>query len=223
MNKLEVLKVYDSSKEPTVTYLVELIYNEKNIGVVAVTISLKDYERYYFMFNTASRFGEDPITSSLYVPTAYESRGNIVLENILLRSENDSLRAKLLELAEENARLNRENEQLKQQVAKLSKTSKNSSKPPSSEIVKGKKKGKKKRPGGQPGHPKHDRPPFSAEQIDNSYEYTLESCPDCSGPLRPCDDKEPIIIQQVEIKEVPITLEEHKGYAYWCENCQKVH
>jgi len=104
----------------------QALYKEKNIGVVPVTISLKDYERYYFMFNTPGTFHEYPIGSSLLVPSAYESRENIVLENILLRSENDSLKAKLLELEEENARLNKENEQLKQQVAKQSKTSKNS-------------------------------------------------------------------------------------------------
>lgn len=223
MNKLEVIKVYDSFITPTVTYFVELMHQDTITGVLPVTISLKDYKRYDFMFNTAGTFGENPITSLLYGPTAYESRENIVLENIILRSENNSLTAKVLKLGEENVRLNKENERLEQQVAKLSKTSKNSSKPPSSDIVKGKKKGKKKKRGGQPGHPRHERPPFSPEQIDNYYEYTLESCPDCSGPLRPCDDKEPIIIQQVEIKEVPITIEEHKGYAYWCENCQKVH
>lgn len=225
MNKVAGVTVYDSSKEPTVTYFVELMHKEGNIGVVPVTISLKDYECYYFMLNRACTFCEDPITSLLYMPPADESRGNIVLENILLKSENDSLKAKLLELGEENTRLNKENEQLKQQVAKLSKTSKNSSKPPSSDIVKGKnkKKDKKKKRGGQPGHPKHERPPFSKEQIDEFYEYTLESCPDCSGPLKPCEDKEPIVIQQIEIKEVPIEIEEHKGYAYWCDNCQKVH
>ncbi|MBA7716597.1 hypothetical protein ES703_125671 [subsurface metagenome] len=126
MNKLEVVKVYDSSKEPTVIYFVQLIYKEKNIGMVPVTISLKDYKRFYSVFNTPGTFHEYPIGSSLLVPSAYESRENIVLENILLRSENDSLKAKLLELEEENARLNKENEQLKQQVAKQSKTSKNS-------------------------------------------------------------------------------------------------
>lgn len=225
MNKAKVVKVYDSSKEPTVTYFVELMQKDTIIGVAPVTINLKDYERYYFMFNTARTFREDPITSFLYVPTAYESRKNIVLENILFRSENDSLKAKLLELEEENARLNKENEQLKRQVAKLSKTSKNSSKPPSSDIVKGKKNknGKKKKRGGQPGHPKHERPQFPKDKVNKFYEYTLESCPDCSGTLRPCDDKEPIIIQQIEIIEIPIVIEEHKGNAYWCDNCQKVH
>ncbi|GAG91322.1 unnamed protein product, partial [marine sediment metagenome] len=131
------------------------------------------------VFNTPGTFHEYPIGSSLLVPSADESREKIVLGNIFLRFENDSLKAKLSELAKENAQLNKENE--------------------------------------------HTRPPFPKDKVKKFHQYTLESCPDCSGPLKPCDDKESIVIQQVEIKDVPIIIEEHKGYAYWCENCQKVH
>ena len=56
---------------------------------------------------------------------------------------------------------------LEVKVARLSKNSSNSSKPPSSDITKPKsnKKDKtnKRKIGGQPGHDKHQRPPFSAE------------------------------------------------------------
>lgn len=59
--------------------------------------------------------------------------------------------------------------QLQDRIARLEKNSSNSHKPPSSDIVKPKKckagKGKR-RIGGQPGHPRHQRPPFGPDQID---------------------------------------------------------
>jgi len=61
--------------------------------------------------------------------------------------------------------------------------------PPSSDIVKPppatRPQGKKRRIGGQPGHPRHQRPPFPPDQIDQTRLYTLARCPDCGGPLRP--------------------------------------
>jgi len=58
---------------------------------------------------------------------------------------------------------------LEAKVAKLSKNSSNSSKPPSSDITKPKPRKKKKGKrniGGQPGHERHNRAPFSEEEID---------------------------------------------------------
>jgi transposase len=58
--------------------------------------------------------------------------------------------------------------------------------------------------------------------VDNVTNYTLDVCPDCGGSL--CSsDKAPKVIQQVEIIEKPVHIDEHRGLAYWCENCQKVH
>ena len=117
-------------------------------------------------------------------------------------------------------------EALEAALAKARKNSSTSSKPPSSDIVRppkqGKKKGKKRKRGGQPGHPKHERPPFPSEQVTDVYDYTLDSCPKCGGDLKPAKAA-PRILQQVEIIETPVRIEEHRGYAYWCEGCQKVH
>ncbi len=77
-------------------------------------------------------------------------------------------------------------------VAKLSKNSSNSSRPPSSDIAKppkaasGKKtkaKKQKRKIGGQPGHVKHERPPFSSEEIDDVRKYSLPCCPHCGGAV----------------------------------------
>ena len=61
-----------------------------------------------------------------------------------------------------------------QKIAVLEKNSTTSSKPPSSDITKPPKKpqqGKKNKRGGQPGHPKHERTPFSEDEIDEHLGY----------------------------------------------------
>ena len=75
--------------------------------------------------------------------------------------------------------------QLQAQLAAARKDSSTSSKPPSSDIVKPPKppppEGQDKRKiGGQPGHPKHERALFPPEQVNNgSYDYVLDLCPTC--------------------------------------------
>src|SRR5918911_4841292 len=73
--------------------------------------------------------------------------------------------------------------QLQQQLAAARKNSSTSSKPPSSDIVKPPKppppKGQdKRRIGGQPGHPKHERTAFPPEAINaGSFDHRLDACP----------------------------------------------
>lgn len=116
--------------------------------------------------------------------------------------------------------------ELETQLAAARKHSGNSSKPPSSDIVKPPKTttkdGKKRRRGGQAGHARHERPAFPPDQIDKTFDYTLDQCPDCGGALKDADAA-PHVIQQVEIIERPVRIEEHRGQAYWCPKCQRVH
>jgi len=115
---------------------------------------------------------------------------------------------------------------LEAKVAKLSKNSSNSSKPPSFDITKpnsGKKEKKGKRKiGGQPGHERHERSVFSEEEINKVHPYILPACPDCHGEVTIMDGK-PRIIQQVELVEVPLIREEHRSYPVWCPTCNKIH
>jgi transposase len=125
------------------------------------------------------------------------------------------------------AELNQRVANLESQLAVARKHSGNSSKPPSGDIVKppmhqGENKKNKRRRGGQPGHPRHERPPFPPEQVTGTHDYALDCCPDCGGPLKDADEA-PRVVQQVEIQEVPIKVEEHRGHAHWCAKCQQVH
>ena len=123
------------------------------------------------------------------------------------------------------AELEKQVAELMDKVAKLSKNSSNSSKPPSSDIVKPprKKKGNGSRNiGGQPGHSKHERTPFATNEIDDFQTHILDACPDCGGKLKEVENAGRVV-QQVEVVKKPIHIEQHTGLCYWCEHCQKYH
>ncbi len=92
-----------------------------------------------------------------------------------LQAEVDALRAELETLGATVA-------QLQRQLAAARKDSSNSSKPPSSDIVKPPKPppppGQQRRqPGGQPGHPAHQRVPFPPERrASTPTDYLLDAC-----------------------------------------------
>jgi transposase len=128
-----------------------------------------------------------------------------------LRQENEKLRAQVAELQAE--------------LAKARKHSGNSSKPPSSDIVqppRPKKRGrpKKRRIGGQPGHPRHERTPFAADDLDQAWEWRYEACPCCAGPLSDAPAPGPIL-QQIELPKRPVSIEEHRSVPQWCARCGK--
>ena len=135
------------------------------------------------------------------------------------------LEARLLALEARVAELQARNATLESEIARLRKDSSNSHKPPSSDIVKPKPpsapRGKKRRIGAQPGHPRHERAPFSPHQIDKTEEYRLDRCPDCGGPLEE-SSQPPRIIQQVELVEKPLVVTEHRAPKLWCARCRKL-
>ena len=139
-------------------------------------------------------------------------------EQSRLEAENAQLRG---EIAELTARL----EKLERLLSKLQKDSSTSSKPPSSDIVKPpkeqKKTGKKLKLGGQPGHPRHERPAFTPDQVDQVHDYHLDGCPHCGSRLRRTKEP-PRILQQAEIAEKLVEIHEHRSHGAWCPCCEKV-
>ena len=122
-----------------------------------------------------------------------------------LQARVDALEAELADLKEVVARLS-------QQLAAARKDSSNSSKPPSSDLVKPPKppppEGQdKRRIGGQPGHPKHERVAFPPEALNGgSFDHRLDSCPTCGHDLQPTPTIAPRVIQQVDIRAPPLTI-----------------
>ncbi len=139
-----------------------------------------------------------------------------------LQARVDALEAELAALKQVVA-------QLAQQLAAARKDSSTSSKPPSSDIVKPPKppppQGQdKRRIGGQPGHPKHDRAAFPPEAINGgSFDHRLDFCPGCGHDLLPAPTLAPRVVQQVDIAEVPLSIQEHRSHPAWCPHCRVMH
>ncbi len=115
---------------------------------------------------------------------------------------------------------------LEAQLAQAQKHSGNSSKPPSSDITtpspKKKKPGrpKKRKIGGQPGHPRHERTAFTAEELDEHWVWGYEECPCCGGRLVD-GEQPPRVLQQIELPVKPVQIEQHDSQPQWCAQCEK--
>src|SRR3954454_15900623 len=139
-----------------------------------------------------------------------------------LQARVDALEAELAALKQVVA-------QLGQQLAAARKDSSTSSRPPSSDIVKPPKPPppegqEKRRIGGQPGHPKHERVAFPPEAVNGgSFDHRLDSCPSCGHDLLPARTLPPLVVQQVDLREVPLSIQEHRSHPGWCPHCRKMH
>ena len=115
--------------------------------------------------------------------------------------------------------------ELEAEIVRLKKNSGNSSKPPSSDIVKppkpktSKKRRGKRRQGGQPGHPRHERKAFAPGDIDQVVQYELTD-EDARG-LQPLDEWR--VIQQVELVERPLIITEHRARRYLDPHTGNIH
>jgi transposase len=144
-------------------------------------------------------------------------------------AKEQAYKRRIAELETENAALKARVVRLEELVAKLSKNSSTSSKPPSSDMVKPPKgmaskcsgsKKKKRKIGGQPGHAKHEREPFTPDELDDIREYELCGCPDCGGRVSP-RRTQTRVVQQVELIAKPVEIIEHRVQGGWCRRCKK--
>ena len=115
---------------------------------------------------------------------------------------------------------------LEAELARSRKDSSNSSKPPSSDIVKPPARprpdGDKRRVGGQPGHPRHERPLLPASRVNRTVRLRMRSCPKGHGRMRPA--KGPArMFWQVGLVEQPLVVTKYLCRPYWCPKCRAVH
>jgi transposase len=62
---------------------------------------------------------------------------------------------------------------------------------------------------------------FPPDQVNGgSHDYFLDLCPSCGHGLHPTTDA-PRVVQQIEIQEVPLSIEAHRSHPAWCPHCQK--
>jgi len=129
----------------------------------------------------------------------------------------------IVELRQENARLQQEIQSLKEEVARLKKNSSNSSKPPSSDIVKPTNVThrllRKRKRGGQHGHRKFTRQPFKPDEVDKIVKYKLKG-KNARG-LIPLDEW--FVIQQIVFPKKMYKVIEHRARKYLDPVTGKVH
>jgi transposase len=175
----------------------------------------------------------------LEVPVKFEGRSADIVgmkkgvENELfaairrLQKTVDRQAARIAELETVIAQKDKRIAELEAALAKAKKNSSTSSKPPSTDIVKPprerRQRGKRKI-GGQPGHPKHERPAFTPDEVAEVHVCGLTGCPGCGGLLTLIDD-DPRTIQQMDLRapENPTRVDEYRGLVYWCDTCQCKH
>ena len=118
---------------------------------------------------------------------------------------------------------------LSPQLAAARKDSSTSSKPPSSDLVEPPKppppEGQDRRhAGGQPGHPKHERAAFPPEAVNGGvFDHRLDSGPTCGQDLQPALTIVPRVVQQIDRRAVPLSIQEQRGHPGGWPRCQELH
>jgi transposase len=132
---------------------------------------------------------------------------------------NDVILARVMEenrqLRETVLFLNNKVEALQQEIARLKKNSRNSSKPPSSDIVKPHKNETSpakhgRKIGGQEGHPRQERAAFAPDEVDRVIPYELS--PAQRRGLIPL--KQWFVLQQVDLADKLYLVTEHRARKY---------
>ena len=121
--------------------------------------------------------------------------------------EIEELRALVAKQAAQIERLTQHVAALELALAKATKDSSTSSKPPSSDITKPRPQracGRRRTPtrGGQPGHTRHLRAPLPPERVTATIDYEITDDEIQRLGLRPTGDHE--VIQQIELQEAPL-------------------
>ena len=129
------------------------------------------------------------------------------------------------ELQERLGQLEQTVQQLQEELATARKDSSTSAKPPSSDIGKPPKPAREANApprsiGGQPGHPPHFRDAFPPDRVTGTFQHRLAQCPDC-GHLLEETEQPPRGVQQIDLRPLTYTIEEHHRLTGWCPQCQK--
>jgi transposase len=130
----------------------------------------------------------------------------------VLRQEDEQLRSQLTVLASELASLRE----------RISRTSRNSSQPPSSDgpgfNPPERRKGSGRKRGGQQGHPGSGPELLPIERVDQMVEHHPDACRRC-GTLLLGDDPEPLRHQVIEIPPITPVVIEHRLHRLVCPCC----
>lgn len=153
------------------------------------------------------------------------SQAALVTEDVIARQPPEAqaiIRLLLARIAEQDRRI----AALEAELAAAKKTPRNSSLPPSSEHPHAKhprdekQRGPGKKRGGQPGHPKHERPLLPTDQCQAVVPLKPETCRRCGTALAG-SDPEPLRHQVWEIPEIKPLVTEYQLHRLACPCCQE--
>ena len=106
----------------------------------------------------------------------------------------------------------------------LNQTSRNSSRPPSSDPPQHQRSSRprgKRRRGGQPGHPGHTRTLLPVNEVDEVVVLKPDECPSCHAPLAG-DDPTPWRHQVIELPPITPVVTEYQWHQLVCAACGEV-
>jgi transposase len=125
-------------------------------------------------------------------------------------------------IADYEARIEKYEERIDELERRVGQNPSNSSLPPSTQHPHAKpqpkRKKSKRKPGGQPGHPRHERALVPPEQVTETVPLVPANCRRCGHPL--CGaDPEPLRHQVWELPEIKPIITEYRRHRLACEHC----
>ena len=154
-------------------------------------------------FDKQVRRLEDDLSKATHkINRVVEEKTRLKAEKTELRAENVRLKARIMALEH-----------------RLGKTSRNSSKPPSSDGLAKAKPGQRKRSsGGQLGHKGHTLEHSSA--VDIIVDHRPRTCQGCGGSLSPIKGEVRTVrqVQDVPVRR-PLEITDHRAWACCCDRC----
>ena len=164
------------------------------------------------------------IDPALFHHASPELQAQIAAFVLFHNEQVQTLQRQILDLQQQILDLQQQNHDLKQQ---LNLNSSNSSKPPSSDPPGAKVKPAPKplpsgrKPGGQPGHPKHFRTFVPPERLTSSVDCHPDSCRRCGHALAGADpDPNPLVHQVADLPDVSPLVDQYRLHRLTCPHCQ---
>ncbi len=136
---------------------------------------------------------------------------DVIITQLLRQNEQQADKIRLLM---------EEIQKLRERIARLEKNSSNSSKPPSSDITNPQpenRKKKKRKIGGQKGHPKHKRALFEADEIDRTVIHKISATEVRRHGLIPLNKTESAL-QQIDLPKKLYSVIDHRVQLYRAPN-----
>src|SRR3990172_6574555 len=153
-----------------------------------------------------------------------KAKALILVQDTKIKELETKIQTQDAKIQTQDAKIQTQDEKIQELERRLNLNSKNSNKPPSSDVFhkpnpKSLRKKSGKKPGGQKGHPGHN-----LKQVDNpDHVVSIEcnSCPDCGGDLSEQPVKKEIKRQVIDLPTPKMETTEYQSPKKYCPRCKK--